>query len=375
MSWSDTLPGITADVVPSWFESLPSAAGAAPVGWWAGIELDGGTLTVQFLTQAEIIAYTGWELVTHVSVSREAVLQAVQMIAAERGLTVTIDLGLGGTFFLANDAEINVDRLLGLGIVNDMSLGTSMIGVDAEAQTFMRLNYDLAPGVTTVGGATSFALNAAVNFATQWTVDRALTLGQVKGLAAAATVNVNTALGLGFPPNAPLLSQMTTSGNYTIPRWCNYIAMVALGGGGSGQASAALFNVGKGGYGGGYGSGTIERNNHIPWATTTLAVTIGAGGPAAAGPSALPGNSGDNTVISWSGGSVTGAGGSGGFGWGNNDGESPGNLSYDGISAVGGATQTGNAAGNPPGGGGAGSPGFSSSYAGARGQAWFRAYQ
>src|SRR5690349_10586046 len=111
MSWSDTLPGIAQAVVPGWFDTTPSAPGETQTGWWAGLDID-GALSVQFITQTELLTFTGWDLVTHISVNRNLVLQAVRKLAAQRGLTVTMDLGLGGTYFLANDADFNVDRLL-----------------------------------------------------------------------------------------------------------------------------------------------------------------------------------------------------------------------------------------------------------------------
>lgn len=374
MSWGSTLPVIEAENLPGWFETIPG--GEAPgTGWWAGLDID-GALTVQFITQAELVSFTGWELVVALSVNRNAVLQAVKMLAAERALTVTIDLGLGGTFFLANDADLNVDRLLGLGLVHDLAASQTITST-RQMQTFMLLNYDFAPGVVTVGRSNTLALNAALSFTQNFTANRLATFGFINGINASQQLTVNRNAALGFPPTADLFQNFTTvgAGTYTIPRWANFIAMIALGGGGGGQASAAFGAIGKGGYNGEYGTMTVERGVDIPWSQTTMAVDVGAGGAAGVWDGTGFGKNGEASTVVTGAGTLTGPLGAGGAGFGNNDGESPGNLNYDGISAVGGAVQTGNAAGNAPGGGGAGSPSFSSGYAGARGQVWFRAYQ
>ena len=170
---------------------------------------------------------------------------------------------------------------------------------------------------------------------------------------------------------------------YNIPVWAQVAGakfdLVPLGAGGSGQASAAAFNYGAPGGAGDWAGVTVTYGVDIPLGTTQLTVVVGAGGPAAPGPAAIPGSSGDNTTISV--GSTilaTGPGGGGGVGWAGSNvygpGVSPNPYTFNGKSYTGGGPCTSRTAGIAPGGGGSGSGGFSSSYAGARGGAWIRVY-
>ncbi|QDP44873.1 hypothetical protein SEA_POCAHONTAS_5 [Mycobacterium phage Pocahontas] len=177
----------------------------------------------------------------------------------------------------------------------------------------------------------------------------------------------------------------STAGAYTynIPAGARFIDVILLGGGGGGRGMALADAWGKGGDGGTWQSVTLERGVHIPWSTTQITGTVGAGGTAGAGSWGFgnggPGGDGGATTAAatgWAG--LSAAGGAGGkvADITSVAGKSPGNRTHNSRTYTGGAQQNmQSTAGNPPGGGGCGAqtstnPGG----AGARGQAWFFAY-
>lgn len=109
MSWSDTLPGIAQAVVPGWFNTPPAAPHGTVTGWWAGLDID-NAIVVQFVTEAELRILKNMGAVLAVNVNRSVVLAAVRTMAFNRGLTVTMDLGLQGVFFLNADMPIGFNR-------------------------------------------------------------------------------------------------------------------------------------------------------------------------------------------------------------------------------------------------------------------------
>jgi hypothetical protein len=193
----------------------------------------------------------------------------------------------------------------------------------------------------------------------------------------------------GFTARAPLPATITTVGTYTwtIPVWCRYIDIVLIGGGGGGQGGQGTGIAGCGGYGATWYGVTWERGVDIPWNVVAITGLVGDGG--AGGPSNpafnQPGVDGSPTTATFAGGPVVSAAGGlkGDAVINGQNGKSPGNFTWNGILYVGGAAVTSGTAapGNPPGGGGRGGNlgafgiGQSAGGKGARGQAWFRAFQ
>ena len=180
--------------------------------------------------------------------------------------------------------------------------------------------------------------------------------------------------GLEFPlptPLAvrPLLTMMATPGTYSyqIPPFADTIDVIALGGGGGGATGG--FGYGLGGLAGQWQTATLVRGVGIPWASTTLSGTIGAGG--------VQGGNGSTTTVTdpSSTVSINASGGAGAAWTGNVDGQSPGTLTFDGQKYVGGAVAQIGRPGNRPGGAGAGGWWFGGGGAGAGGAVWFYAYQ
>ena len=164
----------------------------------------------------------------------------------------------------------------------------------------------------------------------------------------------------GFPGHDPATQEYDSAGTYAfaIPFWCTTIDLILLGAGGGG--TYAEFSNGVGGGAGNWKTVTLQRGSDIPWAATTINVTVGQGGSGGT-PSAPDATPGGDTTASWDtatgttqevasgGGAGASAGGQSG------DGPSPTSESVDGATLSAGAAQPAlAAAGNAPGGGGAG---------------------
>jgi hypothetical protein len=178
-----------------------------------------------------------------------------------------------------------------------------------------------------------------------------------------------------FPENKPATQEYTTAGTYAyeIPYWCTAIDLILLGAGGGGTYGG--INNGVGGGAGTWKTATLERGSDMPWATTTINITVGQGGA----PGAVTGASaaaGGDTTATWdsSSGPTTETASGGGAGVSSSgqigDGPNPGSQSIGDATLTGGTPQpVAGATGNAPGGGGAGSDVISEGGTGADGAA------
>jgi hypothetical protein len=384
MSWSDTLPDIAQTVIPGWFDTPPTPPGGTQTGWWAVLDMD-TQLAVQFVPECDIIKFTGWDFEIEFFATRTAALQKVAMLAAQRGLTVTMSMGLGGTFFLTENQTINMDRVAALGRVNDVAMN-QLISVNRDMQIYFQYLMNL-PGNWNVNRALGLGITITLNAAQQINMARTATMIPIAGLSANQVFNAVRNLGLGFPPMATASLNFPNAGaySYTIPRAANFIDVIPLGGGGGGSSGNAGLGNGGGGQAGIFNPTTIERGVTIPFAATTLSGTVGNGGSGGGGGwIPINGDPGGATTVAANVGGWTwqGNGGAGGD-WtsGVRPGQGPGTIAYNGTNYVGG-TDTGSSAsaGNVPGGGGGGgNSGFfgfpaGGGAAGARGRVWFKAY-
>ncbi|ORB93949.1 hypothetical protein LAUMK4_05825 [Mycobacterium persicum] len=177
------------------------------------------------------------------------------------------------------------------------------------------------------------------------------------------------------------------SGTYSYPSWFavgDLFDVVAVGGGGGGAGGAALVH-GNGGNAGSWDSDSLRYGDSydIPTATTSFAISVGAGGSSGIVGGGSGGNAGSTTVTISGVGTITGSGGAGGVGTGgDSNGDSPGSTTVDNTQFNGGATQTAQSGyGYGPGGGGAGgrqgdfaSPPGHGGGGGASGGIWIAAY-
>jgi hypothetical protein len=194
-------------------------------------------------------------------------------------------------------------------------------------------------------------------------------------VTASFTGNGNFSATAGFPANNPETKPYSGAGtySYSIPYWCDTIDLLLLGAGGGGTYTE--FTSGAGGGAGSWKAITVQRGSDIPWATTTINITVGQGG-AGGSLATRTGGAGGDTTASWdtSAGTTTetAPGGGGGANSSGPTGEGPNpstKSAGDAMLTAGVEQPTIGAVGNPPGGGGAGSDGFQAGGAGADGAA------
>lgn len=181
--------------------------------------------------------------------------------------------------------------------------------------------------------------------------------------------------GLGQHYAVGIPQSYTTAGAYayTIPTAATVIDGILLGGGGGGQNGYLVpywfsyINVnGAAGAPGAFKTFTWTRGTDIPWTTTQITGTVGAGGATAAAGSATTATATGVPTQTAAGGAA-----SAGASW---AAAAVGSVSYQGGTYTGGAAGTAlGAAGNAPGGGGNGSSSGATAGAGAAGAVWFSA--
>ena len=173
-----------------------------------------------------------------------------------------------------------------------------------------------------------------------------------------------------WPVFDPVTVTVTSNGRTEVPWWARYIDVVLLGGGAAGKRGG-VFSASDGGKAGSYLTERWDRLAFPGVELGSLNIAIGGGGTGG------DNGSGGNTQIwidaydktTYSGETRIASGGSGTSG--KREGASPGNKSFNGISAVGGGED-----GGVPGAGGRGGSqnflGGNPGADGARGQAWLR---
>ncbi|WP_344784077.1 hypothetical protein [Gordonia caeni] len=232
-------------------------------------------------------------------------------------------------------------------------------------------------GITVPGAMTGRDLAAPSDQAV-----RAATTGKGHELAVAGDA------GQGwFAWQEPILHSLTAVGSHTIsiPPWARYIDMICLGGGGGGSTGNQINQEGYGGGGATWMTDTLDRGEgRNTW--TVVNATVGAGGGTQANGQASSVNVPGVVTISSSGG--IGRSDNGSFlgdarngqavqgGNGTVAGQYQ-NLTYQGVTYIGGGPSTGDTA-NVPGSGGRGGGGTTwpltpgTGRPGGRGQVWIR---
>ncbi|QFG08878.1 hypothetical protein PBI_MALAGASYROSE_28 [Mycobacterium phage MalagasyRose] len=359
MSWAlDPLP-LPRILIPGWGDVGGSAAvdDGLP-GWfspWVTIAADGGI---------------GADL---------AVVNALRMAARDGGLGA--DAALARWRMLLADAGVGADRIVVRPrlVVTDAGAGAdsarpglraSDAGVGADSALW-RPRFKVTDAAAGADMATGYRMRAP-------------------NLAAIAGAGADSAT-CRFTPQAAVPTEYAVAGTYTyvIPVWCRCIDIVVLGGGAGGEGAGFFLNGGGGG-GGGFAWITLTRGVDIPWTATSITIVVGAGGTRGSGGAAPSGGgSGVPSTASWTGGSLSGPGGTPfstniekrGRPVTNGNANSGRDLLYyslDGAPTtyVGGDWSTSTTTPNSPGGGGAGGslPGGNGA-PGAPGRAWCRAYQ
>ena len=281
--------------------------------------------------------------------------------------------------------DATVSSFASAGLVQDVTSATAALKAiltgSASDETKARLTFGaLARFITTVevrGIATAAPLGISTSLSDART---ALTVA-LKGWASDSTL---AGVSWAFAPHEPVLSTFdsATTYSYPIPGWATHLDFVLIGGGASGQTgSGVLGGAGSGGAAGQWSAVTATIAN-MPEGTDRLDVIVGAGGPTAPNSDYGGPNNGTPSRIDIPGlgtliNSLPGIGTVSG-----QNGASPGNIIFNGVTYTGGAGGTGNGGNstNPPGAGGAGGNGgvlgrrTQGGY-GSRGRVFIRAFQ
>lgn len=242
------------------------------------------------------------------------------------------------------------------------SYNASAINATTETQVF--------PAMTVADPGFTYKLLVLGTVDTSTSVDGEYSVVRVRQGSLSGQV-VAGGYGLGEKYTGGVITQYNVAGTYTytVPTWAGAIDVVALGGGGGGQDGFVFSFVsffGNPGQHGVWATSTLTKGTTLPNGTSTLNITVGAGGAReGAGHASSVAGTGVTTVNAAGG----GAGGSG------TDGNA-GTTVYNGQSYVGGAAAARGVVGNPPGGGGGGGTpaGSGPGRPGADGAVWLFAY-
>ncbi|UVF61199.1 minor tail protein [Mycobacterium phage DuncansLeg] len=405
MSWDISPPDLSRSPARGWFPPIDSTPPTYSAGWWVVLNVE-NAFSVHLVTEAELGALLHLDMVAAFEADREAALRQVSMLVADRPIAVDRVLHMSATFQFDNALAVTVDRALEFTRTTGLDLSqVLMVNRSAGLVSIGRLSNSLTVTATRSSGlirvaplslsrsvsvdrSADFAIRSNIDAAQVVTGDRALELARINFIDSALSVSADRYAAMGRPPYATTVQQFSSAGSYsyTIPRNCDFIDVVLLGGGGGGRSMPAVGTWGQGGRAGTWQTYTLVRGVDIPFATTVITGSVGtggAGGAAAIGSNpGQPGGATTAVATGWAG-THSAAGGAGGGNTFDPNGQGPGDLTYNGQLYDGGEERTslgGGQTGNPPGGGGTASQvsvGFfgTAGGAGAPGAAWFRAYQ
>lgn len=380
--WFDDAPAPALVRAPGWFETTTEPDEApTEIGWWALLTIDTRSIAdpVQSVT---LLAIKRLALAQLAAATQSLTLRKIATAVFTNTATTTQLLTLQkiAKLALANTAPavqaLALVRVVGLALTPAAGAGVQALGL-ARVGTLQLSS--TAPATQT------FALGViqALDFASAGAGVQALGLGKT-ALVTMVSYGVGRPglFGASFRPTAETTLAITATGQYTIPRWCDAIDFVLIGGGSGGYGgNGGNGQDGLGGNAGSWDAITLRRGVDIPFQTTQLQVTVGAAGAQSPGRESAGGAGGNSLVYSPSLSVLaTGAGGQPRNGYGNAQGLTAAPFTYNGVTYTGGAGGGENTAGSAPGGGGGGGYGgfFTSAgpgRAGGAGRVWARAYQ
>jgi hypothetical protein len=269
--------------------------------------------------------------------------------------------------------------------------------IDYEAGSAARHNPLLVGYAPGAGSATSFSAIASAS--DPWAAVAIPVTSSITPVCPASITITGSPIGSAYSQNVPWMAlssetgtpgsyqPQTTpypqAGSYVSPLWADYLDLVGVGGGGSGQGEIGV-NMGASGFAGHWNGVTLTAG--VDFTPGVTVFTVAPAGIAGGAGYFSNGNSGHTTTITWTDPTSTPrtftcTGGAGGYtldGLGYL-GQSAGDYifpSTNGQIYYGGAGGVEGTGGGFPGGGGGGSVLFQpTSGAGAGGEAWIRAYQ
>lgn len=199
MPWSDTLPSIVREAVPGWFNAAPAPPSTPQTGWWAGIDLD-DVITIQFVTELEFQALKQLGAIMAWNVDRSLVLKAVRTMALARGLTVTMNMGLQGIYFLSENRDIGVNRVITLANVRQMNF-SQLLAVNANMQLGHVVDLGATNQLWNVNRSMSFQHIVPLDFARSISFNPSLAVLPIHVVDFVQTLTVNRSMDLVLIPN------------------------------------------------------------------------------------------------------------------------------------------------------------------------------
>ncbi|AHK11979.1 minor tail subunit [Mycobacterium phage Hosp] len=403
--WFDTPPAPITVGAPGWTDETPVPTDpAVEVGWWSVLTIDVRETASPSQAMA-LRAIKVWALTNLAASSESMTLRKIAMVALTETAEAVESATLQKIAMLALSRTAPGYQALGLVKVMEMALATSQAG-SSEALALARIG-TLAltetatttealelERVVTLALTETAAATEALELVRIYLMDLpsvgpivydpstggyaylgyavgAVGLNSISSMAPFSSgAGTAESLSFGFRPTAAATTILTASGNYTIPRWAEWIDVIVLGAGEAG--TGIVWGNGSGGQAGAWNAQRYYRGSTLAWSQTVMQATVGAGGTGNGGPGGqtyvFPGSQ-QATLLA--------EGGTGNMGVTNPQGQGAGSFTFQGVTYVGGGAQgaLGNAGLAPGGGGAGGGFGASSGGAGARGQVWFRAGQ
>ncbi|AVO21880.1 minor tail protein [Mycobacterium phage Kheth] len=385
--WLPDIPNLHRVQRRGWFPGVvaPTLPPEHEIGWWAVLTLDAVDLgdaaqtmtleALQALALANLAASTqSLELQQIAGISFANMIPPAQALALKK---IAL-LNLSGVALPTQ--ALALAKVLGIAL-SSMGISTQALDLGKVVTVAMATDSPAAQLLTlTKKGVLS--LNSTATSTQQVVLARVASLIMSTSLA----TSVQSGLAIGFPPLTATTVTFTDTTNiqsWTFPRNAEWLAVVCLGGGCGGRGGGPVL-AGGGGYAGSYGTVLLRRGVDIPWSTTMFYMNVGPGSAGSSGgylvsdPS--PGTASLCTTTALD---TLASGSGGGPNYSTQRGQDAPDLSYNGISAVGGKSSSGSASpGGVPGGGGGnganqgsfGLPGGAGG-AGGRGQIWARAFQ
>lgn len=358
---------------PGWGTAVPVPSDPlVEVGWWAVVGLDMGLASVGTGVQMAQFGLTRTMAFAQMAVSSQSM--ALRKIATlQFTQTATPTQALAIQRIVTEQMAATAPATQALGLVKVIGLALAATGAASQALGLARVG-TLALAAT-ADPSTALALTKVATETFSSSVPATQALATLKIALVAMSPSTPLAGGaafLGYPPTAEVTTVYDVAGTYTytIPRWCDWIDAVPLGGGQAGTNGS--FVNGQGGSAGKIATQRWTRGLHIPFDALTMTVVVGG----------LSGGNGSNgkpstVTVNVTGGLVLqGDGGSGGQGVTNPVGQGVTAVTFNGVTYSGGGSQGAlNNQGNPPGGGGAGGGFASAGGQGAIGKVWLRAGQ
>ena len=375
--------------MPWWDEGqAPPVTPTRVTGWWAEL------YAYMSMSVTPSVGMTSSGLVAASVNTSMGVTPALTMVGGGKsvgkfGLGVTPGIGMGGGGIAGTSSALftlSVEPHIGMDSGKPFTLTvTPVIGMVGGEQYDRSFTVEVPPGVGMAGVeqymrsvglsvSPSLGMGGIGVSARDYAISVSPSLGMNgRGISARDyVVSVSPSVGMSaqIPPHSPTQVTVTGNGRTEVPWWARYIDVVLLGGGAAGKRGG-VFSAGDGGKAGSYLTERWDRLAFPGVELGSLNIAIGGGGTGG------DNGSGGNTQIwidaydktTYSGETRIASGGSGTSG--KREGASPGNKSFNGISAVGGGED-----GGVPGAGGRGGSqnilGGNPGADGARGQAWLR---